>query len=77
MKDWIAKLDDFLKVSERDILDHAGKVSQENARLKAEAEYDRYRALTASDPSPVEKHFEKAVEELKQIKGKKGGDGEK
>jgi len=27
MKDWIAKLDEFLKVSERDILTHAGKVS--------------------------------------------------
>lgn len=76
MKDWIGKLDDFLKISDREILDHAGKVSQENARLKAEGEYDKYKSLTASDPSPVERHFEKAVKELKQIEGKKDEDGE-
>ena len=29
MRDWIAKLDDFLRVSERDILTHAGRVSHE------------------------------------------------
>jgi len=71
MKDWIAKLDDFLKISDREIHSHAGKISQENARLKAEAEYEKYRSLTAAEPSPVEKHFETALKELKQIQGKK------
>jgi len=71
MKDWIAKLDDFLRISEREILDHAGKVSQENARLKAEAEYDKFRAFTAAEPGPVERHFERALKKLKQLEGKK------
>ena len=31
MKDWIAKLDDFLRISERDILTHAGTISSETA----------------------------------------------
>jgi hypothetical protein len=35
MKDWIAKLDEFLKVSDRDILRHAGRVSHESAVEKA------------------------------------------
>src|SRR4030043_17707 len=39
MKDWIAKLDEFLKVSERDLLTHAGKVSHQEAIQKARTEY--------------------------------------
>ena len=35
MKGWIAKLDEFLKISERDILTHAGNVSHEAAIEKA------------------------------------------
>ena len=40
MKDWIDKLDDFLKVNEQDILTHAGKVSAELSQEHAYAEYD-------------------------------------
>jgi len=39
MRDWITKLDDFLKLSERKILNHAGKISHETAIQKAETEY--------------------------------------
>ncbi len=35
MQDWIVKLDEFLKVSGRQLLDHAGKVSAEAAKAKA------------------------------------------
>jgi len=52
MADWIAKLDDFLKLSERDILTHAGRISHEQALQKAEMEFDKYRALKADEPSP-------------------------
>jgi hypothetical protein len=38
MRDWIAKLDDFLNLSGRELLDHAGQVSLEAALAKAEAE---------------------------------------
>ena len=33
MKDWIAKLDDFLKISNKQILTHAGKITHELAAL--------------------------------------------
>jgi hypothetical protein len=38
MADWIAKLDDFLKLSDREILNHAGRISHEAAVAKAELE---------------------------------------
>ncbi len=31
MQDWISKLDDFLRLSERDILTHAGKIAHDDA----------------------------------------------
>ncbi|CAN5267128.1 virulence RhuM family protein [soil metagenome] len=70
MKDWIAKLDDFIRMTERQILTHAGKVSHEDAKLKAEAEWAKYRAQAMQ---PVDEHFAAAVDELKRIeaKGKK------
>jgi hypothetical protein len=68
MRDWIAKLDDFLKLSGRELLDHAGKVSHEAALAKAEAEYEKFRALENAKPSPVEKHFQEAIEQVKQLK---------
>ena len=46
MREWIAKLDEFLKLSEHELLDHAGKISAEQAKMKAEQEYDRYRAVS-------------------------------
>jgi hypothetical protein len=67
MADWIAKLDDFLRLSEREILEHAGKVSHEAAVAKAELEYERFAAQRAALPSPVEAHFEEAVQQAKQI----------
>ena len=39
MKDWIAKLDNFIKLSGRQLLTHAGKISHDDAVLKAFAEY--------------------------------------
>ena len=39
MKDWIQKLDDFLKLSGKELLNHAGSVSVEVAKLKANEEY--------------------------------------
>jgi hypothetical protein len=67
MRDWIAKLDDFLKLSEHDLLDHAGKISAEQAKAKAELEYERYRALMDSQPRAVDLDFEKAAAEMKKL----------
>jgi hypothetical protein len=56
MADWIAKLDDFLRLSERDILTHAGRVSHQQAEDHAHAEYEllerqrrELEAVSASD----------------------------
>lgn len=43
MKEWVSKLDDFLKLSEKQILSGAGKVSKEKAEEKARKEYEKYR----------------------------------
>ena len=43
MQDWIKKLDDFLKVSEKELLTNAGKISHKNAIEKANTEYEKYR----------------------------------
>jgi len=66
MREWIAKLDEFLKLSDHELLDHAGKISAEQARAKAESEYDRYRKLLDAQPRPVDADFEKAVAKLNQ-----------
>ena len=67
MRDWIVKLDDFLRISDRDILTHAGKISHQIALDKAKAEYVKYRQQLNELPSPVEKHFIEAIKEVKQI----------
>ena len=67
MGDWIAKLDAFLKLSDREILTHSGKISHETAKDKAEAEYETFRVAQAALPQPVDRDFEKTVEELKKL----------
>lgn len=67
MRDWIAKLDEFMSISGRELLDHAGRISTEQARLKAENEYERYRRLLDAQPRLIDAEFEKAVKELKKL----------
>ena len=72
MKDWLAKLDDFLKLSGKDLLTHSGKVSAEVAKKKADEEYAKFHQRTMYELSPVELHFienfEKEQKLLKNIK---------
>lgn len=67
MRNWIEKLDEFLKVSGRELLDHAGQISAEMARVKAEREYDRYRSLADTQPRLVDAHFEQAAKQLQKL----------
>jgi hypothetical protein len=71
MRDWIAKLDDFLRLSERDILTHAGRVSHEVAIAKAEGEFEEFQARQLAQPNEAEKQFEAMVKELKRLPPKK------
>jgi len=66
MADWIAKLDEFLKLSDRDILTHLGTVSHEQAVEKANAEYERYRQEALQEPTRAELDFLVAVKELEE-----------
>jgi len=39
---WIARLDEFLKISEKELLIHAGSISAEAAAQKAETKFEKY-----------------------------------
>jgi len=67
MQDWIAKLDDFLKISGRELLDHAGQISAANAKAKAELEYASYRQQQDLLPRAVDADFERVAKELKDL----------
>ena len=70
MKDWINILDDFLRISRKDILTHAGKISAKLAKEKADQEYDKFKERTKNDLSPVEIHFlENFEREQKRLRG--------
>ena len=73
MKDWINILDDFLRISRKDILTHAGKISAKLAKEKADQEYDKFKERTKNNLSPVEIHFlENFEREQKRLLGGKG-----
>lgn len=67
MSDWIRKLDDFLRLSERQILTHAGRISHETAMAKASTEYEKYRKVQDALPRAVDDHFREAVEKATQL----------
>ena len=76
MKDWIAKLDDFIKMTGSELLQNAGKISKLEAENKALAEYTKYKETIKNELSEVEKHFLESVKETqkqieKKAKGKK------
>ena len=71
MKDWIIKLDAFLKFNEKDILTNPGKVSAEVAKELAEKEFEKYefRQREIEAHTPVS-DFDKLIEETKKIEHK-------
>ena len=72
MQDWLERLHQFLTMTGRELLTHAGAISHEVALAKAHGEYEKFRLKRLQEPSEVEKHFVEAEQELKQIEaGKK------
>jgi len=67
MADWVAKLDQFLQLGDREILTHAGKISAEAAKHKAEQEYTQFRKHVDAEPSLAEIHFQSALKHSKQL----------
>jgi hypothetical protein len=71
MNDWIGKLDDFLRLGERDILTHAGKISHESAITHADAQFDLYRRHHAEEIAAVERDFDAVTTKLTQVEAGK------
>lgn len=69
MADWIAKLDDFLKLGEHPLLAGAGRVQAKAAEKKVNAEYDAWHERAINAPSAVEQHFLEAISKAKVIEG--------
>ena len=61
MKDWIEKLDAFLKFTEYEILTNAGKIAHEVAKELALNEYEKYRLL---QDRLFESDFDKEMKKL-------------
>jgi hypothetical protein len=68
MADWVKRLDAFLEFNEQNILAHAGRISAEMAKERAELEFDRYeqtrRRLEATQPTS---DFDRFVEETRRL----------
>ena len=72
MKDWLERLDDFLRASRKELLTHAGKISHEVAEKKAIAEFTKYKERMIGELSAVEKHFLESIEsKQKELERKK------
>lgn len=67
MKDWLETIDDYLKMTRRDILTSSGRISHKQAIEKAHAEYYKYKNRLDDTLSPVEKDFIESIGMLKQI----------
>ena len=67
MKDWLETIDDYLKMTCRDILTSSGHISHKQAIEKAHAEYDKYKNRLDDALSPVEKDFIESIGMLEQI----------
>ncbi len=65
MKDWVEKLNAFLKFNEFDILRDKGKISREVANALAEKEYEFFRV--EQDKSYIS-DFDRMVKRLKKPK---------
>lgn len=67
MKDWLETIDDYLKMTRRDILTTKGRVTHKQAIDKAHAEYEKYRKKKDELLSPVERHFIESIKELEAL----------
>ncbi|MBL4637923.1 MAG: virulence RhuM family protein [Proteobacteria bacterium] len=64
MADWSRKLDDFLRLSDYELLNHAGSISAIQAKQKAALEYDKFQRVVDAKSSQVDKDFEQAIKRL-------------
>ena len=70
MKDWLETIDDYLKMTRRDILTTKGMVTHKQALEKAHGEYAKYRKKQEDSLSLVECHFLESIETLHRLEKK-------
>ena len=68
MKNWIEKLNGFLTLNDREILEHAGKVSHEMAKELAESEYEKFNCKRIRFNDAQKSDFDKAVKMIETEK---------
>ena len=74
MKDWIGRLNEFLQLNRKDILENAGKISHELAKELAEKEYERYHEKCLTEGGVADSDFDmitNRVLKLSKLKKKK------
>ena len=67
MKDWLSTIDDYLKMTRRDILETKGRVTHSQALEKAHREYELYKNKLDELPTVVEVQYLDTVKKLEQI----------
>ena len=67
MKDWLETIDDYLKMTRRDILVTKGRVTHKQAVDKVHKEYEKYITKQEESISAVEKHFIESINELEGL----------
>ena len=67
MKDWLSTIDDYLKMTRRDILETKGRVTHSQALEKAHREYDLYKNKLDELPTAAEVQYIDTVRELEHI----------
>ncbi|OUN36078.1 virulence RhuM family protein [Lachnoclostridium sp. An76] len=68
MKDWLETIDDYLKMTRRDILKTKGTVTHKQALEKAHSEYEKYKKKEENRISVVEQHFIESISKLEKLK---------
>jgi len=72
MQDWVTRLDDFLRMTGNEVLQHAGAISHQQALQKAEIEYAKYKEKTKNELSKAEKDFVQFIDQTaKSLESKK------
>lgn len=69
MSDWLETIDDYLRMTRRDILETKGRITHKQAIQRAHKEYDKYQLKQEEIISPVEKHFLESLDKLDEIAG--------
>lgn len=67
MADWITRLDEFIRMTGNDVLDHTGLVSHNQMLDKAEVEYEKYKEIIKNDLSKVERDFVQFINQTGKV----------